>query len=47
VNAKKGDPVAQVKELTSGGVDYSFEAIGLKIAAEQAFACSRTAAPRR
>ena len=38
VNAKKGDPVAQVKELTSGGVDYSFEAIGLKIAAEQAFA---------
>jgi len=37
VNAKKGDPVAQVKELTSGGVDFSFEAIGLKIAAEQAF----------
>ncbi len=38
VNAKKGDPVEQVRELTSGGVDYSFEAIGLKIAAEQAFA---------
>lgn len=37
VNAKKGDPVAQVKDLTGGGVDYSFEAIGLKIAAEQAF----------
>jgi len=37
VNAKKGDPVQQVKDLTSGGVDYSFEAIGLKIAAEQAF----------
>jgi len=37
VNPKKGDPVAQVKELTGGGVDYSFEAIGLKIAAEQAF----------
>jgi S-(hydroxymethyl)glutathione dehydrogenase/alcohol dehydrogenase len=37
VNAKKGDPIQQVKELTSGGVDYSFEAIGLKIAAEQAF----------
>ena len=37
VNAKKGDPVEQVKTLTSGGVDYSFEAIGLKIAAEQAF----------
>jgi S-(hydroxymethyl)glutathione dehydrogenase/alcohol dehydrogenase len=37
VNAKKGDPIAQVKELTGGGVDYSFEAIGLKVAAEQAF----------
>jgi S-(hydroxymethyl)glutathione dehydrogenase/alcohol dehydrogenase len=37
VNAKKGDPIQQVKELTGGGVDYSFEAIGLKIAAEQAF----------
>ncbi len=37
VNAKNGDPIAQVKDLTGGGVDYSFEAIGLKIAAEQAF----------
>jgi S-(hydroxymethyl)glutathione dehydrogenase/alcohol dehydrogenase len=37
VNPKKGDPIQQVKDLTSGGVDYSFEAIGLKIAAEQAF----------
>ena len=26
-----------MKELTGGGVDFSFEAIGLKIAAEQAF----------
>ncbi len=38
VNAKDGDPVQQVKDLTGGGVEYSFEAIGLKIAAEQAFA---------
>ena len=38
VNAKKGDSIAQVKDLTGGGVDYSFEAIGLKVAAEQAFA---------
>jgi S-(hydroxymethyl)glutathione dehydrogenase/alcohol dehydrogenase len=37
VDASEGDPVAQVKELTSGGVDYAFEAIGLKRAAEQAF----------
>jgi S-(hydroxymethyl)glutathione dehydrogenase/alcohol dehydrogenase len=37
VNATEGDPVAQVRELTGGGVDYSFEAIGLKITAEQCF----------
>ncbi len=37
VNAKKGDPVAQVQELTGGGVDFSFEAIGLKISTEQAW----------
>ena len=37
VNASDGDPVEQVKQLTGGGVDYSFEAIGLKKTAEQAF----------
>lgn len=37
VNASEGDPVGQVMELTGGGVHYSFEAIGLKATAEQAF----------
>lgn len=37
VNASEGDPIEQVKEMTGGGVHYSFEAIGLKITAEQAF----------
>lgn len=37
VNAAEGDPVEQIREITDGGVDYSFEAIGLKISAEQAF----------
>ena len=37
VNASEGDPVQQVKDLTGGGVEYSFEAIGLKLTAEQAF----------
>jgi S-(hydroxymethyl)glutathione dehydrogenase/alcohol dehydrogenase len=37
VNASEGDPVAQVRELTGGGVEYSFEAIGLKQTAEQSF----------
>ena len=38
VNASDGDAVAQVMELTKGGVHHSFEAIGLKTTAEQAFA---------
>lgn len=37
VNASEGDPVERVVELTGGGVDYSFEAIGLKIICEQAW----------
>jgi len=37
INARDGDPVAQVMELTKGGVHHSFEAIGLKQTAEQAF----------
>ena len=37
VDASDGDPVAQVKELTGGGVHNSFEAVGLKDTAEQAF----------
>src|SRR5712691_6692472 len=41
INAKTGDPVREIRELTKGGVDYSFECIGLKIAAEQCFDCIR------
>ncbi len=41
VNAGEGDPIEQVKELTDGGVHYSFEAIGLKVTAEQAFGMLR------
>jgi S-(hydroxymethyl)glutathione dehydrogenase / alcohol dehydrogenase len=37
VNAGEGDPVQAVKDLTGGGVDYSFEAIGLKVTSEQAY----------
>ena len=39
VDASSGDPVAKIKEITDGGVEYAFEAIGLKKAAEQAFEC--------
>ena len=37
VNASSGDAVGQVIELTQGGCDYTFEAIGLKSTTEQAF----------
>ncbi|HYG25430.1 MAG TPA: Zn-dependent alcohol dehydrogenase [Caulobacteraceae bacterium] len=37
VDATQGDPVKQVQEMTGGGVHHSFEAIGLKATAEQAF----------
>ena len=41
VNTNDGDPVKQVKDLTGGGVHYSFEAIGLKVTAEQAWGMLR------
>ncbi len=41
INAGDGDAVAQVLELTGGGVENSFEAIGLKQTAEQAFGMIR------
>ena len=38
VDASSSDPVDEIRKLTDGaGVDYSFEAIGLKKVAEQAF----------
>lgn len=37
VNAKLDDPVGMILELTNGGVDYAFEALGRKQTCEQAF----------
>jgi S-(hydroxymethyl)glutathione dehydrogenase / alcohol dehydrogenase len=37
VDASKSDPVEEIRKLTGGGTDYSFEAIGLKAVAEQAY----------
>ena len=39
VNARTDEPVKAIRDLTGGGVDYSFECIGLKLAAEQCFDC--------
>lgn len=41
VNAGETDAIEAVKDLTDGGVHYSFEAIGLKVTAEQAFGMLR------
>jgi len=41
VDASAVDPVLAVAELTGGGVDHAFEAIGLKVTAEQAFGMLR------
>ena len=41
VNGSTEDPVEKIREMTGGGVEYSFEAIGLKRAAEQCFECLR------
>ncbi len=37
INAANDDPVEAVQELTGGGVHNSFEAVGMKITAEQSF----------
>jgi S-(hydroxymethyl)glutathione dehydrogenase / alcohol dehydrogenase len=37
VNVSNADPVQMVREMTGGGVHYSFEALGTKRTAEQAF----------
>jgi S-(hydroxymethyl)glutathione dehydrogenase/alcohol dehydrogenase len=42
IDASKTDPVEAVKELTGGGVEYSFEALGMKQTSEQAFGMIRT-----
>ncbi len=41
VDAGEGDPVEAVRELSGGGVDYSFECIGLKATSEQAYGMIR------
>ncbi|MDH3752853.1 MAG: Zn-dependent alcohol dehydrogenase [Acidimicrobiia bacterium] len=43
IDAGKVDPVEMVRELTGGGVHYSFDAIGLKQTARQAFEMLRPA----
>ena len=41
MNASNADPVKAVRDITGGGVHYSFEALGTKTTAEQAFGMLR------
>jgi S-(hydroxymethyl)glutathione dehydrogenase / alcohol dehydrogenase len=41
IDASEGDPVAKVTQMTGGGVDYAFEAIGIPKTTEQAFNMAR------
>jgi Zn-dependent alcohol dehydrogenase len=41
INASKDDAVSAIKDLTSGGVDQSFEAIGNPITADQTIQSAR------
>jgi Zn-dependent alcohol dehydrogenase len=41
INAREEEPVARIKELTGGGADYAFDAIGGARTVQQAFECVR------
>lgn len=43
VNASSDDPITAVRDISEGGVHNSFEAVGLKATAEQAFSMLRPA----
>ena len=42
LDASSGDTVKKIVAMSSGGVHYSFECIGLKATAEQSFSCLRS-----
>ena len=45
VNAAKEDPVQAIQEITGGGVDYAFDAIGAKITNEQILPSTKSGGP--
>tara|TARA_Y100000814_G_scaffold68690_1_gene42520 strand:+ start:169 stop:1281 length:1113 start_codon:yes stop_codon:yes gene_type:complete len=42
INASEKDPIEQIKDITNGGVDYAFDAIGVKITNEQILESTRS-----
>ena len=45
INASQEDPVKAIKELTRGGVDFAFDAIGLRVTNEQILPSTRAGGP--
>ncbi len=45
INASQVDPVAAIQDITSGGVDYAFDAIGVKVTNEQILPSTRGGGP--
>ncbi len=45
INSKKNDPIEGIHEITSGGADFAFDAIGLKITNEQILPSVRSGGP--
>lgn len=45
INSKKSDPIEDIHEITSGGADFAFDAIGLKITNEQILPSVRSGGP--
>jgi S-(hydroxymethyl)glutathione dehydrogenase/alcohol dehydrogenase len=41
INAKEEEPVKRIREITGGGADYAFDAIGSARTVQQAFECVR------
>jgi Zn-dependent alcohol dehydrogenase len=45
VNASETDPVEAIKEITNGGVDFAFDAIGVRVTAQQILPSTRGGGP--
>lgn len=45
INSSKLDPVKKIVELTNGGVDYAFDAVGVKVTNEQILPSTRGGGP--
>ena len=45
INAKENNAVEEILDITDGGVDYAFDAIGVKVTMEQILSATRSGGP--